>query len=174
MNVVIRRGTVADAANLAQFAALTFTQTFAADNTAEDLQAHLDRSYGEAQQRRELQDADLITMLAVSDDALIGFAQIGRRPPPGCVRAPLTVELMRFYVVATAHGGGVAQRLMSSAFEAARELGAQQVWLGVWERNPRAIAFYHKCGFRDVGSKIFVVGADTQTDRVLLAPVPPP
>ena len=77
------------------------------------------------------------------------------------------VEIYRFYVDATAHGTGVAQRLMSEALAAARDLGGTHAWLGVWERNPRAIAFYFKCGFRDVGRQLFQLGADSQTDRVL-------
>jgi len=77
------------------------------------------------------------------------------------------VEVWRFYVDRAWHGAGVARPLMDAALEAARELGAGSVWLSVWERNPRAIAFYTKCGFRDVGSKLFIVGSDRQTDRVM-------
>jgi RimJ/RimL family protein N-acetyltransferase len=57
---------------------------------------------------------------------------------------------------------------MSAACEAARELGGRSVWLAVWEHNPRAIAFYRKSGFRDVGDTTFVLGADVQTDRVMM------
>jgi ribosomal protein S18 acetylase RimI-like enzyme len=56
---------------------------------------------------------------------------------------------------------------MEAALDAARALGGASVWLSVWERNPRAIAFYTKTGFIDVGSKVFMVGSDRQTDRVL-------
>ena len=70
------------------------------------------------------------------------------------------------------HGRGVAQRLMQHVREAARALGARDVWLSVWERNPRAIAFYAKCGFRDVGSKDFFVGQDRQRDHVMVMHVP--
>ena len=55
----------------------------------------------------------------------------------------------------------------------ARQLGADALWLGVWERNPRAIAFYGKVGFVDVGSHLFVVGADAQTDRIMVRSLPP-
>jgi ribosomal protein S18 acetylase RimI-like enzyme len=60
---------------------------------------------------------------------------------------------------------------MIKACEAALELGGQHLWLGVWERNPRAIAFYLKSGFEKVGSHDFVVGGDTQTDWVFVAPL---
>jgi ribosomal protein S18 acetylase RimI-like enzyme len=61
---------------------------------------------------------------------------------------------------------------MSEVHRAAPELGGRQLWLGVWERNARAIAFYKKIGFVDVGSHDFYVGADRQTDRVLLTRIP--
>jgi nucleoside-diphosphate-sugar epimerase len=52
--------------------------------------------------------------------------------------------------------------------DAARAAGARHLWLGVWERNPRARRFYEKCGFVDVGSQAFVLGSDPQTDRVMV------
>ncbi len=48
------------------------------------------------------------------------------------------------------------------------EQGAKTLWLGVWERNDRAHAFYEKCGFADVGEHIFLFGTDPQTDRVMV------
>lgn len=167
----IRRGVATDAGMLAEFAAQCFTQTFAADNRPEDLYTFLQSAYGEPQQRRELGDPDWITLLACQADALVGYAQVARSSPPACVPRG-AVELVRFYLETGAHGRGVAQKLMAKAFAAGRELDATRIWLGVWERNPRAIAFYRKCGFIDVGSKDFLVGRDLQRDRVMLAPIP--
>ena len=65
------------------------------------------------------------------------------------------------------HGQGIAQRLMDSVSDIARRRGAETLWLAVWEFNPRAVAFYRKCGFVDVGSKAFILGTDRQTDRVM-------
>jgi ribosomal protein S18 acetylase RimI-like enzyme len=164
----IRRGVASDAAMLAEFAARTFNDTFAADNRPEDLQSHLAASFGVAQQTKELVDPNVITLLAVSNGGLVAYAQIRRNLPPPCVTQDQTAELHRFYVDRPAHGSGIASVLMSEVHRAAHELGGRQLWLGVWERNARAIAFYKKIGFVDVGSHDFYVGADRQTDRVLL------
>jgi len=172
--VRIRPGTVEDAAALAAFAARTFAETFAAGSTPEDMQAHLARSYGIAQQTAELVDARTVTLLAEDDGRLVGFAQLRRGIPPACVVAPDAIELHRFYVDRPSQGAGVAQRLMAAVLDAARAAGARHLWLGVWEHNPRAIRFYAKCGFVDVGSHEFVLGADAQTDRVMVAPVGSP
>jgi len=172
--VLVRRGVAADAPALAALAARTFADTFAADNRPEDLQAHLASSYGVRQQSAELADPDVVTLLAHWDGVLVAYAQVRRKPPPPCVTEGQAVELHRFYVDRAAHGRGVAGQLMLRVHGAARELGGRYLWLGVWERNPRAIAFYAKAGFVHVGSHDFFVGADRQTDHVFVAPVREP
>src|SRR5450631_2668535 len=167
----IRVGVPADASELAAFAARTFAETFGSDNRPEDLRAHLASSFGTAQQTREILDPAGVTLLAHQGHILIAFAQIRRKSPPPCVILEHPIELHRFYVDRPGHGKGVAQRLMHAALEAASTFDGQHLWLGVWERNPRAIAFYKKMGFTDRGSADFFVGPDRQTDRVLVAPL---
>jgi diamine N-acetyltransferase len=65
------------------------------------------------------------------------------------------------------HGRGVSRPLMDAAIAEARARGGQRIWLGVWEENPRAIAFYRKCGFIEVGTQDFRLGNDLQRDRVM-------
>jgi ribosomal protein S18 acetylase RimI-like enzyme len=60
---------------------------------------------------------------------------------------------------------------MDAALAAARVRGAETLWLGVWERNARAVAFYRKYGFTRVGEHTFVLGSDTQTDWLLARPL---
>jgi ribosomal protein S18 acetylase RimI-like enzyme len=164
----LRRATAADAAALASFAARTFAETFGPDNRPEDLAAHLAARYGVAQQTGELTDPSGRTVLIERQGEIAAYAQLRRGAHPPCVTGDSPVEIHRFYVDAPWHGHGLARRLMSAACEAARELGGRSVWLAVWEHNPRAIAFYRKSGFRDVGDTTFVLGADVQTDRVMM------
>lgn len=169
----IRRGSPEDAAALAELAARTFTDTYADFNTAEDMRVHLERSFGVDQQTRELDDPGMITVLAESPGGLVGFAQVRRGDAPPCVEGEDAVEVYRFYVDRGAHGTGLAARLMDGAKAAARDLGGRHLWLGVWERNPRAIAFYRKSGFSDAGTTWFQLGSDRQTDRVMVASLLP-
>jgi diamine N-acetyltransferase len=169
----LRRGEPADAVSLASFGRRLYEQTFGADNDPADLAAYLDATYGVPQQAAQLSDPAVITILAESTGALIGYAQIRvSEHLPECMRTPLPRELWRFYVDYPYHGRGVANALMSASWEAARELGGESLWLSVWERNPRAIAFYARQGFRDLGSTDFWVGSDRQTDRVMVAVAP--
>jgi len=169
--VRIRRGAAADAPALADFAARTFAETFGAFNTPENLQAHVVNAYGFSQQTRELLDPATVTLLAEDAGTLVAYAQVRRVPPLPRVTHAAPIQLQRFYVDRPAHGRGVAQRLMDAVRETARAFGGRHLWLAVWERNPRAIAFYGKCGFVDVGDTVFYVGPDRQIDRVLVAAV---
>ena len=158
----IRLALPSDAAALAVLGERTFRDTFAAHNHPDDLEDYVGKTYGEAQQRAEIELADGATLLVEEDGALIGFAQLRRAASPHG-----DVEIARFYVDQRHHGRGIAQLLMEAADETARSMGGTVLWLGVWEHNPRAIAFYVKCGFRDVGSHPFMVGRDLQTDRIM-------
>jgi GNAT superfamily N-acetyltransferase len=166
--VSIRQATPDDARALAAFAERTFVETFGADNTPENLAAHVAKAFGVTQQTAELRDPAFTTLLGEDGGVIAAFAQLRRGLPPPCVTGPDPIEILRFYVDRPWHGKGVAQCLMRAVDDAAVRAGARTVWLGVWERNPRAIAFYAKCGFADVGAQEFVVGSDRQTDRVMM------
>jgi len=163
----VRRAELADAAALSAFGARTFADAFGDSNDPADLAAHLAAVYSVSQQQRELADPACITLLIEADRQLAGYAQVRRQAAPASSTAHATTELHRFYVDRVWHGRGVAQQLMAAVREAARDMGGHSIWLSVWEQNPRAIAFYDKCGFRDAGSTDFFVGSDRQTDRVM-------
>jgi GNAT superfamily N-acetyltransferase len=165
--MTIRRGTTADAPTLAALARDTFYDTFASTNDATDMALHLDRAYGVAQQTAELTDPAVVTLLVEEGGQAVAYAQLRTGHVPECVTGPHAIELWRFYVTRDWHGRGVAQQLMERVVTEARQAGAETLWLGVWERNPRARAFYGKSGFADVGEHVFLFGTDPQTDRVM-------
>ena len=167
LSCTIRRAVPADAVPLADLATRTFSDTFGADNTPEDMAQHLAKSYGPTQQLAEIASPKTITLLAHCD-GLAAFAQLRHGPAPACVLATDPIELWRFYVDKGWHGRGIAKQLMQAVLDEAAEAGVSAIWLGVWERNPRAIAFYRKFGFEDVGAHEFRLGADLQTDRIMV------
>ncbi|HET9861849.1 MAG TPA: GNAT family N-acetyltransferase [Steroidobacteraceae bacterium] len=168
----LRTAVAVDAAQLADFAARTFCETFAAGNTAEDMRRHLETTFSPEKQRRELEDPSMLTL--VLEDATgrwAGFAQLrGGRISDGVPREN-AIELYRFYIDRPWHGRGLATDLMNAVKQRARERGAAGIWLGVWESNARAQAFYRKHGFSKVGQQVFVVGSDPQTDHVMWCPL---
>ena len=171
MSIMIRAGVATDATALAELAARTFRETFAADNRPEDIALHTAHAYGTSQQERELADPDIATLLVEVDGQLAGYAQLRSSVPPACVTGEEPIELWRFYIAQSWQGRGVAHALMRKVERDAYRRGGRTLWLGVWERNERAKAFYHKNGFMDVGSHVFMVGTDAQTDRILVRPL---
>ena len=170
-DLVIRRATEEDAPQLAELARRTFVETFGADNTAEDMAIHVAQAFGTDIQLGEIRDPRMVTLLAEHGRTMVGFAQVRQGTSPACVTGDSPVELWRFYVDRSFHGRGIAQALMRAVEQIARQLGGRTLWLGVWERNPRAIAFYTKSGFADVGSHAFIFGTEEQTDRVMARPL---
>ena len=169
----IRRGVPADAEALAAFAARTFHETFAADNRPEDMRDYLASAFGIEHQSRELADCGVATLLVHDAGMLVAYAQVRRITPPACVTHERAIQLRRFYVDRPYQGRGIAQPLMSAVHDAVRAFGGRHVWLGVWEHNPRALAFYRKQGFVDVGYEDFHLGSDRQIDRILVTPLRP-
>jgi diamine N-acetyltransferase len=164
----IRRADVKDAALLSELGANTFSDTFAAVNSPEDMAAYLNSSFSPAKQTEELLDAQSVYLIAEIDGHPVGYAQLYAGAAPECVTGEMPVELVRFYVAREWHGGGVSAQLMRACIEEARAAGGSTLWLGVWEHNGRAQAFYRKWDFEPVGEHIFRLGTDAQND-VLMA-----
>ena len=169
--VEFREATVADVARLVAFSRRTFNEFFGADDSAENMRAYLDASFTEALQAREVEDANTRVVLAVDGADFVGYTTVVRSAAPEVVTRPHAIQLHRFYVDTPWHGSGLANRLMAAVDSAARSLDGTHVWLAVWEHNPRAIRYYSKQGFADVGTMPFTLGNELQTDRVLVREV---
>lgn len=165
----IRPAAAADAADLSELAERTFRDAFSALNTPENMDLHCAGAYSPAIQAAEIANPEVHTVVAELHGRLVGFAQLHlRAEPPACVSTASSLELRRLYVERDLHGSGLAQDLMASVFQTATRHGAKAVWLGVWERNPRAIRFYQRLGFSEVGDHVFVLGTDPQRDLVMV------
>lgn len=167
--VIIRRALPSEAAALATLMARTFSEAFGAANRPHDLATHIARSYSAEIQARELTDPDHTVLVADAGGTLAGYAQLRTGDVPAEVTGPAPLQLWRFYLDRAWHGTGLALILMTAAAHEARARGARTLWLGVWEENPRGIAFYRKVGFREVGRFLFHVGDDPQRDLIMVS-----
>jgi diamine N-acetyltransferase len=167
----IRYADSSDARRLAALAEETFREAFGSMNAVEDMDLHCQTSYGEAIQLAEISDSRRVTLVCEDDGSMIAYAQLRWVEAPSCVSAKNPGEIQRLYVAKSWHGKGIAQDLMSACIEEMEKRDSDVVWLGVWERNPRAIAFYRKFGFLEVGDHVFPLGRDPQRDIIMARPV---
>ena len=165
--LTIRRSTVADAALLSELGACTFAETFAADNTPEDLAAYIAASFSIAQQTAELEDSASTFLIAEVDGRAAGYAKLHDGTPEQGIEGARPIELVRLYVAHKWLGRGIGEQLMRACLDEARRTGHETIWLGVWERNARAQAFYRKWNFRAVGEHMFQLGSDLQRDILM-------
>jgi GNAT superfamily N-acetyltransferase len=146
-----RIATAADAPALAAFGRRTFFQAYAMVMEPELMQRVLAGQFGEARQRAEIEESSATWIVAEIDGVLAGYAYLRDARSPEIGAPPAPVELARFYLDRPWHGRGIARQLMDAAVEHARRLGGRTLWLAVWQRNPRAVAFYRKYGFTQAG-----------------------
>ena len=166
--ITIRPAVAADASTLSELGASTFTETFAEANTPEDFAAYMAASFGEAIQRAELEDANNTVFLAERDGETVGYVMVREGQVPACIVAEDALEIARLYTRRATLGTGVGATLMQRALAEAAGRGKDAVWLGVWERNARAIRFYEQWDFHPAGTQPFLLGTDLQTDLVMV------
>lgn len=168
----IRYATTDDAQMLSELGAKTFFDTFAKDNTPKNMALHLKNSFSPEIQFNELAASENIFLIVEAQNIPIGFAQLVLDSRKESIAAVKPLEVRRIYAVQEYIGRGVGKELMSAAIREAEQRGCDSLWLGVWEKNPRAIEFYKKWGFEEVGTHVFTLGDDPQRDYIMELKLP--
>ena len=167
MNLFFRRCTMEDLPVLQEFSSNCYYETFAHLNTPENMQAYLDEAFAVEKIRAELADEHALFYFLYADDRLAGFLKLNEVPSQTDLNDPDSLEIERIYVSSAFQGQGIGRCLMDKAIDEARRQGKGFVWLGVWEKNEKALAFYRKSGFYEIGTHTFVMGDDAQTDYIM-------
>ncbi len=168
--VKIRKAQPQDNILLAEIGARMFTDTFASDNSAEDMAAYLAKSFSPEKQAAELAEPGTIFLLAELEDKTVGYARLKTGSIPDCIHGQKPLELVRLYASKEWIGRGIGAALMEACIQQAISDGHDVLWLDVWERNTSAIAFYSRWGFRVVGEQNFELGNEIQNDLVMEKP----
>jgi len=163
----IRMATAADAEMLTELAWRTFHDAFAPMNSPENMEAYMSENFTLQKISAQIADQRADFLIAEIEATPVAFAKLYDGQVPDCVGGVAPIELERFYVDRQFHGQGIAQTLMQACFDRARQSGHGTIYLGVWENNHRAIAFYRKCGFDVVGSHAFQLGDEAQNDLLM-------
>ena len=165
MIVAYRDAVPADAAKLRELFAESFVETFGHLYRPSDLEEFLE-SNSDAKWQANLSDPSVAIYIAEADEEPLGFIELAPKKLPYETSAP-AIELRRLYLKSTAHGLGIADRLMKWALNEAAGRGAQEMILSVFVDNHRARRFYQRYGFEEVGKYDFMVGSHADEDLIL-------
>lgn len=167
MNVRFVECRAEDAELLSALGAETFSDTFAALNTAETMAAYLAAAFHPDTLRAEIRSPHSVFLFLYLGDELAGYLKVSEEEAQSDLKEEGGLEVARIYVRRAFQGRGLGRVLMEKALEIAGEKGKGFVWLGVWERNEKAIGFYERMGFRKTGTHAFQMGDERQTDFIM-------
>lgn len=156
-----------DAKLIADISHKTFYDTFASQNRKEDMDKFLNEQFTKGRLMIEVGQRENLFLLAYDGDALAGYAKLRNGQKPYELQGKNALEIARLYAASPWIGKGVGKVLMQACIDIAREMSKEVVWLGVWEKNQRAIDFYQRWGFEKFGDVEFLLGDDLQNDWLM-------
>ncbi len=166
-DITITQVTIDDLNLLQQIGRQTFYETFVDSNSEEDMRDYLNKSFSDEQVIRELNNPESDFYFAFWNDRVIGYLKLNSGQAQTEANDPDSLEIERIYVLQEFQGQKVGQLLYDKALAVARERHFKSLWLGVWEKNEKAIRFYQKNGFETFGQHVFVLGTDEQIDLMM-------
>lgn len=164
---MIRKVDIADVEVLAKIAKQTFRETFAHDNMEEQLQEYFEEAYNLRVLSTELENPESETYFIMHEEEVAGFLKVNWGNAQTERELENAFEIQRLYVLQTYQGFGLGKQLFEFALEHAEKNGFSWAWLGVWEHNTKAQAFYNRYGFEKFSQHRFMVGQKLDTDWLL-------
>jgi diamine N-acetyltransferase len=167
VSLFFRQCTHEDIDVLRDFSYMTFFETFAHMNAPEDMEAYLNKAFEIEKLRAELLDVNSSFYFLYSDEKLAGYLKLNEAFAQTDIHDSKSLEIERIYVSKEFQGEGLGGYLMDRAINIANLRKKLYVWLGVWEKNEKALCFYKKNGFYYIGKHSFFMGEDEQTDYIM-------
>ena len=167
--ISLRPCTFHDAAELALVGSATFLEAFAERLESSSILAHCQKHHSIAEYQKYLALPDTHAWLAevLPDGGPIGYAILTEPDLPLTGLTPTDIELKRIYVFSRFRTTGAGKLLLDQSIASSREAGKRRLLLGVYTENHRALAFYRKHGFEQIGTRKFLVGENLHDDLIL-------
>jgi ribosomal protein S18 acetylase RimI-like enzyme len=166
-NISILEATINDLELLQKIGRQTFSETFAASNSLENMTKYLAEGFSSEKLLGELTNINAAFYIAKNEMEVVGYLKLNFGQSQTELKDSKALEIERIYVLQEFQGKNIGQLLYEKAIQVATEKNAEYVWLGVWEENNKAINFYKKNGFVAFDKHIFKLGDDEQTDIMM-------
>ncbi len=165
--ISVRTCNAKDIETLVSMGIKTFRDTFDDFNTSENMIRYINKTFTKKAIEQEMKEAGTVYFLAFDGRKPAGYAKIRAARNPEGLNDSSAIEIERLYAHSHYIGKRVGYMLMNTCLSFAKNNGCRTIWLGVWENNSRAIAFYEKNGFKKFGQHTFMLGNDAQTDWLM-------
>lgn len=166
-SIEIREVRASEISALVEMAQAAFLQAFTEGNKPENVRAYMLEAFTQAQFQKEFEAAGSQFFVAILDGKVIGYTKVNEVPSQTDIHDPESLEVARLYVLEDFLGLGLGKKLLDLAISQAKEKNKKYLWLGVWEKNARAIRFYEKNGLEIFDSHPFPFGDEIQTDFLM-------
>ncbi len=163
----ITRVSVDELESLRKLSINTFNDTFSITNAATHIEAYLSKAFSEEQLKTELQNPDSFFYFLKKGEEVHGYLKLNTKKAQSDLVLDNALEIERIYIVESHQGQGLGKTLINFSLEAARDRNLICIWLGVWEKNEKAIAFYKRHGFEVFADHPFKLGGDLQRDLLM-------
>ncbi|MDN4494395.1 GNAT family N-acetyltransferase [Ureibacillus aquaedulcis] len=167
MTIKIKKCTFEDLQTLQEISIETFNETFKDQNSPENMKTYLERAFNLKQLEEELSNPFSQFLLLYFNEEVAGYLKVNTGDAQSEKIGDQSLEVERIYIKSKFQKHGLGKYLLSQAIEMAVALHKKEVWLGVWEKNENAIAFYKKMGFVQTGVHSFYMGEEEQSDYIM-------
>ena len=168
MTITIKKCTPKDLPNLQEISYETFNETFKHQNSSENMKAYLERAFDFEQLEKELLTTASQFFFVYVNNELAGYLKVNTQDAQSEEMGDESLEIERIYIKSKFQKHGLGKYLLRKALEIAEENKKKKIWLGVWEKNENAIAFYEKMGFVQTGAHSFYMGDEEQVDFIMV------
>jgi diamine N-acetyltransferase len=167
MAINIKKCTIDDTLKLQQISYETFNETFKNQNSTENMNAYLERAFNLKQLEKELSNISSQFFFVYFNNEVAGYLKVNTDDDQSEEMGDESLEIERIYIRNKFQKHGLGKYLLNKAIEIALERNKKKIWLGVWEKNENAIAFYKRMGFVQTGTHSFYMGDEEQMDFIM-------
>lgn len=167
MTINIKKCTLEDSLKLQEISDETFNETFKHQNSPENMNAYLERAFNLKQLEKELSNTSSQFFFVYFNNEVAGYLKVNTNDAQSEEMGDESLEIERIYIKNKFQKHGLGKYLLNKAMEIAMERNKEKIWLGVWEKNENAIAFYKKMGFVQTGAHSFYMGDEEQMDFIM-------
>ena len=156
-----------DITELMTISRTTFSDAFRAQNNPADFNSYLDKAFSRTQLDKELDNPKMTFYFVYFEGVLAAYFKLNEGDAQTDIKQEDSMELERIYVLKASQGKQLGKRILDWIKDWVKGNEKSFLWLGVWEKNPRAIAFYERHGFYKFGTHPYFIGEDEQTDWLM-------